>query len=235
MKHIKAILFDLDGTLRHSIPQGTDIFIDHARSLGLNISEQDAITGLRWEHYYWASSPELDDDLKIHDSNTPEFWTNYNKRQLTAFGINPANAQELAPVLSKFMRENYKHESTVHEDVFRALTHFKETGYRLGVVSNRETPFTEELDQLKLSHYFEFALAGGEVNSYKPDREIFDAALGKVGMQASETMYVGDNFFADVIGSHRAGLVPVLYDPRGLFPEAQCAVIRSFDELIQLF
>jgi len=34
-----------------------------------------------------------------------------------------------------------------------------------------------------------------------------------------------------VIGSRRAGLQPVLYDPLGIFPEPDCPTIRSFDEL----
>ena len=44
-------------------------------------------------------------------------------------------------------------------------------------------------------------------------------------------MYIGDNYFADIVGSQRAGLVPVLYDPISLFPEADCAVIKSFAEI----
>ena len=33
------------------------------------------------------------------------------------------------------------------------------------------------------------------------------------------------------IGAQRAGLKPVLLDPEGLFPEAECSVIRSLSEL----
>ena len=47
-------------------------------------------------------------------------------------------------------------------------------------------------------------------------------------------MYVGDNYFADVIGARRAGLRPVLYDPRGIYPDASCEVIASFDGLSKL-
>jgi FMN phosphatase YigB (HAD superfamily) len=43
---------------------------------------------------------------------------------------------------------------------------------------------------------------------------------------------VGDNYFADVVGARRAGLQPVLYDPRALYPEADCPIITSFDQLI---
>jgi predicted HAD superfamily phosphohydrolase YqeG len=42
---------------------------------------------------------------------------------------------------------------------------------------------------------------------------------------------VGDNYFADVVGSRRAGLWPVLYDPDIIFPDADCTTMRSFDEL----
>jgi predicted HAD superfamily phosphohydrolase YqeG len=48
-------------------------------------------------------------------------------------------------------------------------------------------------------------------------------------------MYIGDNYFADIVGSNSAGLVPVLYDPTNLFPEApDCHIIQSFNQLIKL-
>ena len=83
---------------------------------------------------------------------------------------------------------------------------------------------------MELDCYFRFALAGGEVDAFKPDPRIFEHALERAGTSAAETIYVGDNYFADILGSSRAGLVPVLFDPAGLFPEADCAVIRSFHE-----
>jgi putative hydrolase of the HAD superfamily len=56
-------------------------------------------------------------------------------------------------------------------------------------------------------------------------------ACQRVDVKPSQAMYVGDNYFADVVGSRRAGLQPVLYDPRGIFPEAECPVIASFEQL----
>jgi len=82
--------------------------------------------------------------------------------------------------------------------------------------------------------YFKFSLAGGEIGHYKPEREIFEHALAMSGTAAPETMYVGDNYFADAIGSRRAGLIPVLYDPISLFPESDCTVVKSFSELQSL-
>ena len=50
-------------------------------------------------------------------------------------------------------------------------------------------------------------------------------------MHPSEAAYVGDNYFADVVGARAAGLTPVLLDPRGIFDDPECAVIHSFTEL----
>jgi len=74
-------------------------------------------------------------------------------------------------------------------------------------------------------------LAGGEVQSFKSHPRIFERALELSGTSANETMYVGDNYFADVVGALRSGLMPVLFDPSLLFPDAECDVIRSFEEL----
>ncbi len=101
----------------------------------------------------------------------------------------------------------------------------------MGVISNREKPFQAEIELLGLSPYFDFSMAGGEVNAWKPEPEIFLHACQRVEVSPQEAVYVGDNYFADVVGARRAGLQPVLYDPRGIFPEAECHVLASFDQL----
>ena len=84
-----------------------------------------------------------------------------------------------------------------------------------------------------LATYFEFALAAGEVNSWKPDEVIFQYALERAGTCPECTMYVGDNYYADIVGAQRAGLQAVLLDPEGVFPDAECPVILSLEELAQ--
>jgi len=72
------------------------------------------------------------------------------------------------------------------------------------------------------------------VNAFKPDLAIFEEALRRAGTSAAQTIYVGDNYYADAVGARRAGLRPVLYDPSGLFPDPGCEVIVSFDQLTKL-
>jgi FMN phosphatase YigB (HAD superfamily) len=230
---IKSILFDLDGTLRHHLPSSGEVFTNYAISLGLPFGPEDRTRAARWEHYYFANSPEIKvDNILFKDEE--KFWMTFGRRRLIVLGCSRAQAEELSPQISAHMRENHRPQVHVPEEAHTLLSDLKEAGYTLGVVSNREKPYHEQLEEMGLRDYFAFTLAAGEVKAYKPDRPIFEEALRRAGTSAPETMYVGDNYFADVVGSHRAGLRPVLYDPIRLFPDAGCPVIESFDQLPNL-
>ncbi len=227
---IKAIFFDLDGTLRLNLPSGGEFFADYAIQLGLPATHEDRLRAMRWEHFYWANSAELKAD-KVAFPEDRLFWNMYARRQLVALGASNQQAADLAPRINEYMFQAYKPKSVVPQDVLRLLPVLKEGGYVLGVLSNREKPFQQEIEALGLASYFALALAGGEVNMWKPEPYLFVHACQRLGVPPTEAMYVGDNYFADVVGARRAGLQPVLYDPRGVFPDPGCATIRSFDEL----
>jgi HAD superfamily hydrolase (TIGR01662 family) len=229
---IKAIFFDLDGTLRHSVPSGGDVFNKFVRTLDLPLTDEDRLRATRWEMQYWANSTDLLEDLKIYDGENERFWIGYTHRRLLALGISPEKSSDLAPRVSAHMGEAYKPESIVPGDARKILPELRDAGYLLAVISNRSMPFQETLESHGIREFFRFSLAGGEVDAFKPEPEIFLHALKRADVTAQETVYVGDNYFADVIGARRAGIKPVLYDPGGIFPDADCAVIRSFDELV---
>jgi len=228
---IKAIFFDLDGTLRHNIPSADQILNAYLIEHGINIDPDNHLKAMRWEYSYWANSPDLRDDIIAHSMDTDQFWTEYTKRRLLALNLSVEQSTELAPKVSKHMGESYKPESIVPEDVRKVLPKLKKAGYTMAVISNRDRPFQEVLDSHGLSEFFDFSLAGGDVDIYKPEPGIFEHALQRANLTAQETAYVGDNYFADVIGSRRAGLQPVLYDPSGIFADVDCTIIKSFDEL----
>jgi len=228
---IKAVFFDLDGTLRHSVPSGGEVFTDYVVTLGLAVNEEARLRALRWEHLYWANSEDLRDDLLAHSGETEKFWIEYSRRRLIALGASAEWAVEYAQKASVHMGEFYRPQSVVPEDVRRALPQLKEAGYLLAVISNRDKPFQEVLVEHGINEFFEFSLAGGEVNMFKPEPGVFEYALQRLNLSPAEAIYVGDNYYADVVGARAAGLQPVLYDPLGVFPDSDCATIKSFDEL----
>lgn len=234
MQNIKAILFDLDGTLVHHTPNSGDVFVDYVRSLGFQVSEEDKIRAEHWTHFYFAHSFEIQKDGDLYKDDEKNFWLNFSKRRLVALGLSSDDALELAPQISAYMAENHHPESLVPQDAFPLLESLKSAGYTLGMVSNREKPYAEKLKELKLDSYFEFTFASGEINAFKPDRVVFDHALKLARTSAEETIYIGDNYFADVVGARRAGIIPVLYDPIDLFIDFECLKIRHFGEFPNL-
>jgi HAD superfamily hydrolase (TIGR01549 family) len=228
---IRAIFFDLDGTLRHNLPAGGDVFADYAFQLGLHISHEDRLRAMRWEHYYWAESKDLKADREMYPKENREFWQNYCRRQLVALGASNGQVEEFVPKISQYMDDSYHPKSIVPEDVLRLLPQLQQAGYSMAVISNREKPYQQEIESLGIASYFVFSMTSSEVNAWKPEPEIFIHACKRMDINSSQAIYVGDNYFADVIGSRCAGLQPVLYDPRGIFPDAGCPVLSSFDQL----
>ena len=108
------------------------------------------------------------------------------------------------------MREEYSARDHVTVDVPETLETLLKSGYRLGVLSNRDNPCHDYLRELNLDQYFEMALVSGEVGVWKPDPRIFEHALERMKTAANRTVYVGDNYYADVVGAQRAGVMPVL-------------------------
>ncbi len=89
--NIRAILFDFDGTLRHHLPSGGEVFTDYVViSLGLPVTDEDRRRAARWEHYYFANSPEIQADHEKHNGEEEAFWFHFAHRRLTALGCLPA-------------------------------------------------------------------------------------------------------------------------------------------------
>ena len=228
---IRAVLFDLDGTLRHSHPTFMQAFLQIAGSINISTSPGKSRQANRWLHYYWAGSPELLADWPTYMEQSELFWANHARLLLLAMGWSEAESAFKGSEIATRMLESFKPEDLVFPDVPLTLARLSSAGYRLGVVSNRRKPYNEQLATLGLLDYFEFCLYAGDLERWKPNPEMFAIALRKLDLPAQDVVYVGDNYYADVVGARGAGLWPVLLDPDNLFPEAGCPVIPSMGDL----
>ncbi len=229
--NFRAVLFDLDGTLRHSHPTFMQTFLQAASNLQVATTVQNSRRANRWLHYYWAQSPELLADWSTYLEHPELFWSNHARLLLLSMGCGEAEAGATGAEIAKHMQESFKPEDRVFPDVPATLAILKDAGFRLGVVSNRRKPYEEQLATLGLLDYFELCLYAGELERWKPNPEMFTIALQQLALPADAVIYVGDNYYADVAGALRAGLHPVLLDEDGLFPEANCLVIPRMADL----
>jgi putative hydrolase of the HAD superfamily len=228
-----GIFFDFDGTIRHNDPPALEIFYRIAAEFGVTADEALRRQGEQWVNAYWAESPELRADLDRYGAwqDNGEFWVNHGFRHLVAIGVEEEQASELAPEITVRMRSEYDPQDCVEGDVAPTLEALREAGYHLAIISNRSQPFRERVEALGLSEHVDLILAAGEFGWYKPDPRILRHAAAQFQVAPEQVIYVGDNYHADVLGARAAGMIPVLYDPRELYPGIDSIRIRSMREI----
>jgi len=230
---VKAIFYDLDGTLHAENPPQLEVFSKHSNELGLEVTVEARLNAARWEHYYFSQSEEILAD-RANFPDYQQFWENFVHRQCLALGASPEQAAELGPHLYQYMTENYHPADALLPGVRSVLNTLRKRGYILGVVTNQDQLRDAHPREFGLRRYFDFWLSADQVNSWKPDKRIFEYALQLAHVEARQTIFVGDNYFTDVIGSRQAGMKPVLLDIYGVFDEPGCPVIRSHHEILDL-
>jgi FMN phosphatase YigB (HAD superfamily) len=80
--------------------------------------------------------------------------------------------------------------------------------YRLAVVSNFDyTPTALDiLERAGVVQLFQTIVVSDEVGWRKPRRDIFDAALSRLGVRAEDSLFVGDRADMDVLGAQQIGM-----------------------------
>jgi putative hydrolase of the HAD superfamily len=227
----QTVLFDLDGTLIFHDPDSFDIIRDFCADIGQPLDPEAERQGRRMRHEYFVD-PLIRAEL---DGLGPgEFWVHFNRYLLAAIGIEGDLEHLAQDVTERFASQDLVYRCP--EAGCQTLVELRALGYELGLVTNRRNVdrFYELLDQMELRPYFDMTLASGEVGVSKPEPGIFYAALARIGARAEQSLYVGDNYWADVVGAQRAGLTPVLLDPYHLFPEAGCLSLDRIDELLPM-
>ncbi len=97
------------------------------------------------------------------------------------------------------------------EDSYDTLAYL-EKSYVLGLLTNGPSiGQRKKLEKSGLSRFFgnDRVFVSGDYGISKPDSRLFLEACKKIGVAPQETLYVGDNFYRDVLGAKRAGLRPV--------------------------
>jgi len=101
-------------------------------------------------------------------------------------------------------------------DVLSTLGWLKERDFRLGAITNRGYSgrrFHEEMRDLGLTDLFETTAISCDVGYMKPHPRIFHYALEQMGVEAEESVMVGDSLRADVEGAKTLGMIAVWARP----------------------
>jgi HAD superfamily hydrolase (TIGR01549 family) len=228
---ITTLLFDLDGTLAVQQPSSVDVLLSHLEQHQVPLQEGAFRSTMQFVYRYWANSDEAVEDLATYGDFTEAFWLQYLKRKIQAAGLSETQAADLAVILQPRIEEEAQPEKVVLEDVKPTLKALRTQGYAMGLVTNRSSSIAEEVEGMGFSPYFDFFYSAGDVNSWKPHAGIFEHALYLAESSPEEAAYIGDNYYTDIVGARNNGLYPILYDPRYVFPDADCQVITRISDL----
>mgnify|MGYP003575094902 CR=1 FL=1 len=92
------------------------------------------------------------------------------------------------------------------EGVQEALSLLSDEGYELAALTN--TPWStvgERMEPTGLISYFQFVLSAEELKKYKPAVEVYEMAVHKAGLKATEVLMVSSHSW-DLMGASAAGL-----------------------------
>lgn len=108
--------------------------------------------------------------------------------------------------------------------------------YRLGIITNNRTAEqTEKLHFLGMADLVDALITSEDVGVPKPDPRIFHAALHRLAAQPAETVLVGDNWQADVLGALAVGIRPLWLNRTGAArPLASVAEITALEPLAEV-
>ncbi len=95
------------------------------------------------------------------------------------------------------------------------LFSLKGQGYRIGLISNTgRTPgrtMRTVLEGYGLLRCFDAMTYSDEAGYIKPNRRIFEVALGSLGASPEHTVHIGDNPLLDVYGAKAAGCYAIMF------------------------
>lgn len=214
---IKALIFDLDGTLIDSAPDlrtALNKLLAHYNRRDVSMNEVTQFVGngaaKLIERAFKATGQEVDDNELVQLTNR----------------------------FLGFYKGHEADETCLYDGVTDTLVELKKLGYRLALCTNKPQAPTENILQaLGLNDFFEVVLGGDQLETKKPNPDMLHWVLDQMKLTAENAIMVGDSP-NDIDAAKNANMrnIAVSYGYRKVSIEEMAAdiTIDRFPEILPL-
>ena len=107
-----------------------------------------------------------------------------------------------------------------YEDTRETIIELKHRNLKLGLLSNHphQSAIKEMLQNHDMEELFDVILTSGKFGERKPNEEIFIHTMKKMGLNTPEKIIMCGDEYADIMGAHRVGMIPILFEREFEFP-----------------
>lgn len=229
MQTLKAAIFDLGVTLIRT--ERSKPFQERLLELGVSRNENEIQKAFDFsDKYFMKNYPgEL-------AQNPKDFYRKYLDLMLAYLQIFTISKEELFQ--SIFKKSPPRSKWVAYDETIPFLKEMKQRGVRLGLLTNWDLDARDTLDSVGITEYFESIVVSSEIGAEKPDPKGFLESLRQLGLSPEEAIYVGDNYYDDVVGANGVGMKAALINRSPFDTEYDAGnyiLIHSLQELLSLF
>jgi len=221
---VQAIFFDLDETLvENRIPVVTlfgEMYTQFGDELGHDNQEHFFAALRNHARELWGTMFEFD------ISPEQQFINCFEKSIISSTALAGADAQALARAMFDRYKLLSSNNVVLHHDALSTLKNLREQGFITGIITNgMEEIQLGKIHKLELENEVDHVIVSAQARAHKPNKEVFELALSKADVDATQAWQVGDHATNDVAGAIRAGMQGIFYNPK------QLKIEDSFAEL----
>jgi len=228
MKEVNNLFFDLDHTLWDFDKNSDLTFFKILKKNNLNIDVSKFLNSYHpINRKYW----ELYRENKVSKADLRYYRLSDTFKKLN-YDINDNLINQLAIDYIEHLSD-FNH---LIPDTLIVLNSLK-SNYRMHIITNGFKEVQKrKLEKSKLIQYFDSVTISEDVGVKKPHKLIFDHALTAANANVENSVMIGDNFNADILGALGVGMKAIYYDFHKTNEQERenLIIIKNLKELIKI-
>jgi putative hydrolase of the HAD superfamily len=230
MNHDKHIFFDLDRTLWD--------FDNNARAAFQEIFIKHQLTDI---------IPDLEQFIRVFHKHNENLWKDYRlgkikkeKLRIDRFVLTlnefKLNDPELVTIINREYLNITPRKTHLMPYSHEILSYLQTKGYLLHIITNGFKEIQDQkMNYTDLRKYFKLIVTSESVGIPKPKTGIFEYALKSVNARKKESLMIGDDLEADILGAKKFGIDQVFLNTKGISHNEKVTYeIQSLKELMQI-